>query len=151
MAKTLREQLIGAWKLMSYIEKPMNGSDPVYPREQKQEGILVYTADGYMSAHLMQPERQKFASGDWSCGTDEEIKGAALGYFAYAGPFYVDEERQTLTHEVFLSLDPNWVGQSQIRVAKIEDDILHLSTEKPIKRGASETMYYLAWKRVERP
>jgi hypothetical protein len=31
MAQALRERLIGAWKLESYVEKPVDGSAPFYP------------------------------------------------------------------------------------------------------------------------
>jgi hypothetical protein len=70
MAKTLREQLIGAWKLVSYVEKPVDGSDPIYPMGEKLEGTIMYTPDGYMSVQMMQPGRAKFASGDWLRGTE---------------------------------------------------------------------------------
>ena len=148
MTKTLREQLIGTWKLLSYVERPTDGSDPAYPMGEKLEGIIIYAADGYMSVQLMRPERPKFSSGDWSSGTESEIKAAALGYFAYAGPYHVDEEKKILTHAMFLSLDPNWLGQVQTRVARIEGDILDLSTEKPLESEGRETMYYLTWKRT---
>ena len=132
MMKKLRERLIGAWKLVSYVEKPVDGSEPVYPMGEKLEGIIIYAPDGYMSVQLMSPDRAKFASGDWSGGTDEEIKEAARGYFAYSGPFHIDEEKKILTHSMFVSLDPNWLGQTQTRVVKIEGDMLHLSTEKSV-------------------
>src|SRR5271169_1670906 len=80
MAQGLREKLIGAWKLISYVEKPVDGSAPFYPMGEKPEGIIMYTPDGYMSAQLMRPGRPKFASGDWFSGTDEEIKEEAMGY-----------------------------------------------------------------------
>ena len=38
MAQTLRERLIGAWKLESYVEKPIDGSAPFYPMAEKPEG-----------------------------------------------------------------------------------------------------------------
>jgi hypothetical protein len=36
MAKTLREQLIGTWKLVSYVEKPTDGSEPFYPMRRRK-------------------------------------------------------------------------------------------------------------------
>ena len=132
MTKTLREQLVGTWKLVSYVERPVDGSEPTYPMGEKLEGIIIYAPDGYMSVQLMRPDRAKFASGDWFGGTDKEIKEAARGYFAYSGPFHIDEEKKTLTHSMFVSLDPNWLGQTQTRVVKLEGDMLHLSTEKSV-------------------
>ena len=149
MAKTLREQLIGAWKLVSYVEKPIDGSEPFYPMGTKPKGIIMYTPDGYMSAQLEHPGRPNFASGDWFRGTPEEIKEEASGYIAYSGPFHTDEEKQHLTHTMFVSLFPNWVGMTQPRVVSIEGDLLHLSTAAPIKSGGKETNSFLTWKRAE--
>ena len=149
MPKRLRERLIGAWKLVSYVEKPVDGSAPFCPMGEDPQGIIMYTPDGYMSAQLMHPERPKFASGDWFRGSDAEIKEEALGYIAYSGPFHTDEEKHTLTHSMFASLFPNWLGQTQPRVVKIEGDMLHLSTAAPIVSGGEKTMSYLSWRRAE--
>ena len=149
MTDNLRDQLVGAWKLVSYVEKPVDGSAPNYPLSESPLGIIMYTPDGYMSAQLVHPGRPRFASGDWFRGTEEEIKEEALGYIAYCGPFHTDEDKQTLTHSMFVSLFPNWLGQTQPRVVKIEGDMLHLSTATPIISGGKETNSYLTWKRAE--
>jgi hypothetical protein len=149
MSKTLREQLIGAWKLVSYIAKPVDGSEPYYPMSENPMGIIMYTPDGFMSAQLMHPQRNNFASGDWLNGTDEEYKQEATTYIAYTGPFHVDEEKQTLTHSMFISLFPNWTGQTQPRVVKIEGDLLHLNTASPIVFGGKMVNAFLTWKKVD--
>jgi hypothetical protein len=149
MSNKLKEQLIGAWKLVSYVEKPVDGSDPLYPMSEDPRGIIMYTPDGYMSAQLMHPDRGNFASGDWFDGTEAEYKNEASTYIAYTGPFHVDEEKQTLTHSMFISLFPNWTGQTQPRLVKIEGDLLHLSTASPIVSGGKTVNSYLTWKRAE--
>jgi hypothetical protein len=149
MAKTLREQLIGAWKLVSYLEKPVDGSAPFYPMSEKPMGIIMYTPDGYMSAQLMHPDRKHFASGDWFDGTDDEYRQEASSYIAYSGPFHVDEEKQTLTHSMYVSLFPNWTGQTQPRVVRLEGDLLHLSTAAPIVSKGKKVNSYLTWRRAD--
>lgn len=149
MSKTLRERLIGTWKLVSYVEKPVDGSEPMNPLGEEPQGIIMYTPDGYMSAQLMRPDRPSFASGDWFRGTTEEITEEATGYIAYSGPFHTDEEKQTLAHSMFVSLFPNWEDQTQPRAVEIEGDTLKLGTVKPIRSGGKETMSYLTWKRAE--
>src|SRR5689334_4736495 len=94
---SLRDQLIGAWKLVSYVEKPVDGSAPIYPFGENAQGIILYTHDGFMSAQLSVGERAPFASDDWSSGKPEEFADAARSYFAYTGPFQVDEEKRTLS------------------------------------------------------
>ena len=149
MPNTLRDQLIGAWKLVSYAEKPVDGSAAFYPMSENPMGIIMYTPDGFMSAQLMHPNRKNFASGDWFNGTDTEYKDEASSYIAYTGPFHVDEEKQTLTHTMFISLFPNWTGQTQPRVVKIEGDLLHLSTAAPIVSAGKLVNSFLTWKRAE--
>ncbi len=149
MTKTLREQLIGAWKLASYVEKPVDESEPFYPMGETPQGIIMYTPDGYMSAQLMRPGRPPFASGDWFRGTDEEVKQEAMGYIAYSGRFHTDEDKQTLTHSMFVSLFPNWLGQTQGRVVKIDGDTLHLSSAVPLQSGGKKVMSFLTWRRAE--
>lgn len=148
MSEKLRDQLIGAWKLVSYVEEPVDGSAPFHPLGERPKGIIMYTPDGYMSAQLMRPERRPFASGDWFDGTEEEYREEASTYIAYSGPFHVDEEKRTLTHSMFVSLFPNWTGQTQPRVVKIEGDKLFLSTESPLKSGGKIVMSYLQWQRA---
>jgi len=148
MKPTLREQLIGAWKLVSYVEQPVDGSAPHYPFGEEPQGIIMYTPDGYMSAQLCRPDRAPFASGDWFKGTASEYEAEASTYIAYTGPFHVDEENQSLTHSMFISLFPNWIGQTQPRVLKIEGDILSLSTASPINSAGKTVNSYLRWQRA---
>ena len=85
--RSLRDQLIGAWKLVSYVEEPVDGSAPSYPFGEDAQGIIIYTPDGFMSAQLCRRERASFASNDWYKGAPEEFAAAASSYFAYTGPF----------------------------------------------------------------
>jgi hypothetical protein len=126
--KNLRDRLIGAWSLVSYEERPIDGSPSFFPMGATPKGIIMYTPDGFMSAQLSKPDREPFASGDWFKASDAEFRDEATSYIAYTGPFHVDEEKQHLTHSMFISLFPNWIGQTQPRVVRIEGDQLFLST-----------------------
>ena len=148
MPAKLRDQLIGAWKLVSYEERPVDGSPSFYPMTEMPQGIIMYTPDGYMSAQLCKPDRKPFASGDWFKGTDDDYKQEASTYIAYTGPFHVDEEKRTLTQTMFISLFPNWIGQTQPRVVKIEGNSLYLSTASPISSGGKTVNSYLRWERA---
>jgi len=148
MATSLRDQLIGAWKLVSYVETPVDGSEPFHPFGETPQGIILYTPDGFMSAQLCRPDRTPFASGDWFNGTPGEYEAEASSYIAYTGPFLVDEERLMLTHSMFISLFPNWVGQTQPRVVRIEGDFLNLSSASPIQSAGKTVMSSLQWKRA---
>jgi hypothetical protein len=60
-----------------------------------------------------------------------------------SGDIQVGEEKQTLTHTVFISLFPNWAGQTQPRVIKIEENLLHLSTASFIILGGKTVNPFL--------
>lgn len=144
----LRERLIGAWALVSYEERPVDGSPSFFPMGKTPKGIIMYTPDGFMSAQLSKPERKPFASGDWFMASDADFRGEATSYIAYTGPFHVDEEKQHLTHSMFISLFPNWIGQTQPRVVRIEGDRLFLSTVSPISSGGKTVNSHLEWRRA---
>ena len=145
----LREGLTGAWKLVSYREIPVDGSAPFEPLGHKPRGLIIYTSDGYMSAQLSKPDRPKFASGDWFAGTADDYVAEASSYIAYSGPFHVDEAKQTLTHSMFVSLFPNWTGQTQPRQVKLDGDELHLGTASPIRSSGKTVNSVLVWRRAE--
>src|SRR5208282_4662937 len=44
MADKLRDQLIGAWKLVSHVAKPVDGSVPLYPVGEKPMGSWLLWA-----------------------------------------------------------------------------------------------------------
>lgn len=149
MVAGLRESLIGAWKLVSYREIPIDGSEPFEPLGSEPRGIIMYTPDGYMSAQLAKPDRPDFASGDWFAGTPEDYQAEASTYIAYSGPFHVDEEQQTLTHSMFVSLFPDWTGQTQPRRVKLEGSTLQLGTVSPIQSAGKTVNSVLHWRRAE--
>ncbi len=148
MTGNLRDRLIGAWKLVSLVERPVDGSAPRFPMGEAPKGLILYTPDGYMSAQIMGPDRAPPASADWSALTPEEYQQEAMTYFAYSGPFHVDEETGTLTHSMFVSLFPGWVGQTQQRVVEIDGDSLHLSTAGPMESGGTLVTAHLHWRRA---
>lgn len=146
---TLREKLIGAWQLVSYEERPVDGSEPFFPMGHTPMGLIMYTPDGFMSAQLSQSDRKTFASGDWFKATDDEFRNEAMTYIAYSGPFNVDEQNQHLPHSMLISLFPNWIGQTQPRVVRIEGDHLFLSTASPISSGGKIVNSHLEWRRAD--
>ena len=150
MAAGLRDQLIGAWKLISYEEQPVDGSPSFYPMSERAIGIIMYTPDGFMSAQFMEPDRKPFASGDWFKGTDEEYRQAASSYVAYSGPFEVDEERSIVTHSMFVSVLPNWVGHSQPRAVRVEGDDLYIGSVAPFHLRGRTVNAQLHWRRASK-
>jgi Lipocalin-like domain len=78
--------------------------------------------------------------------SDAEFKDEATSYIAYTGPFHVDEEKQHLSHSMFISLFPNGIGRTQPRVVRIKGDQLFLSTASPISSAGKSVNSHLAWR-----
>ena len=145
---TLAQALVGAWLLESYVETDVETGEVRHPLGTSPLGIILYTPDGHMSAQLQARDRAPFADNDMYGGTPDEHVAAGRTYIAYSGRFTVDEATRTLSHEVAVSLFPNWRGQVQVRVAELDNGRLHLSTDGPQRvRGSSRTAR-LTWVRA---
>ena len=120
---TLKEQIVGVWSLVSFVDQNQNGNT-FYPLGEDAMGFIMYHPEGYMSAQLMKQGHAPYQSEDMLKGTTEEMAEAAHGYMAYAGKYDVNEEERTLIHHMGVSMNPTWLGQQQPRIASIEGDIL---------------------------
>jgi hypothetical protein len=144
----LREMLVGAWELVDVVEEPLDGAPVRRPHGERPVGLILYTPDGYMSVQIMERDRGHVDSCDWTRLTPEEYAEEARGYFAYAGPFEVDEERASVTHSVVVSLFPGWVGSTQVRVAELEEERLVLRSAAPVCSGGKLVVIRLLWRRA---
>jgi hypothetical protein len=149
MAQSLRERLIGAWELIDVVEEPVDGSPARHPMGERPLGLILYTPDGYMSAQIMQQGHAAAGTAADAYGrTAADYAEEARTYFAYSGPYEVDEERGVLTHTMTVSLFPGWVGQSQPRVARLEGGVLHLSSEGPSLSAGVLVTTHITWRRA---
>ena len=143
----LRSAIQGTWELVSYIAQDNHGGPITYPLGPDALGLIMYTADGYMSAQIMRRDRPAFDRPDSDGGTTEQAAAAAAGYLAYSGPFEVDESTGVLQHQPRVSLLPNWLNGTQLRHATFDGDHLTLSAVTAAPDG-SETISTLLWKRA---
>jgi hypothetical protein len=143
---TLREQLLGTWRLVSYYTEGSDGSI-VYPMGRDARGFIMYLPDGFMAANLMVPGRPAYSGGIAETATPAELAAAARGYFAYAGSYEVDEPAQAVRHHIELSLAPNLGGSMQYRHVKIDGRRLILRGD-PLRLGERLASYVITWERV---
>lgn len=137
-AGSVRAQLIGNWKLVSYVVFDQDGA----PRPGNYDvGRIVYDVSGEMSAHLMTSTR-----GTVSPATDAARSDAYRTYLAYFGPFIVDEAKGTVTHHVVGSSYPHWLGSAQVRYYAFSGDGRRLTLSV---RNGDRVTGSLAWDRVE--
>jgi len=144
---SLRERLVGSWKLVSYEVRSDDGRRVIYPLGKDAKGYILYTPDGYMSAQIMQLDRPLYHAADPGRGTDEESAQAARGYLAYSGPYHVEDE-SVVVHEAEVSLFPNWVEETLSRKAVLNGRRLELSTTAPVPVGDEQLTAVLVWERA---
>ncbi len=128
----VKEKLIGTWKFESMKLETEKG-EVIYPYGENLFGMLIYTPSGHMSALLMNPDRQRFASDDPLGGTTEEIEGAYRKFDAYCGTYSIDKEKEAVTHHIEGGKFPNWVGTDQVRYFEFSGDRLLLKATLRIK------------------
>jgi lipocalin-like protein len=105
-----REDILGAWELVAFVGVDDAGHE-TYPQGRNARGLILYTADGYMSAQIMNPEGR-----------------GVTAYLTYTGPYRFDEETATLHHRADIALWHSWRGSTQVRTAELRDGDLFLSS-----------------------
>jgi hypothetical protein len=144
---TIREQLLGTWRLVSYYTEGSDGSI-VYPMGQDTLGFILYMPDGFMSANLMVPGRPAYTGGTANTATQAELAAAALGYFGYAGRYEVDESGKAVRHHIEVALAPNLAGTTQFRHVSFEGRCLILRSD-PAPIGGRMAAHVIAWERMD--
>lgn len=112
---TLREALLGGWELSTFDSVDVVTGALSHPMGTAPRGLILYTADGFMSAQL---------TGSADAAPPDETLPA---YIAYGGRFRVDEDTATVHHEVSTSILPELLTAPQLRQARVDGDRLTLS------------------------
>ena len=127
MNSTLRDAVLGAWELVSFVARNETAGEDRQPLGTAPRGLILYTSDGHMSAQLAEPDMS--------------------GYVAYGGRFFVDEDTSTLHHDVTVSMMPELLAQTQFRHARVDGDLLTLSATRTDDNGVT-THSSLLWRRA---
>jgi Lipocalin-like domain len=145
-ASAVREQFVGTWSLVSFEFRRSDGT-VTNVMGTDATGVLIYDANGRVSAQMMRADRPRFASGDQQKGTADEMRAAFEGYLAYFGDYDVDEKERTVIHHTQAALFPNLVGQDQKRFYEFAENRLTLTTP-PIVVGGVSVTGILVWERA---
>lgn len=144
----LRQKIVGAWKLESYIAYPTPESPiqrPTFPMTKNVTGFIMYTPDGYLSAQMLIPGQQSFKRGE---GEEPQWAEAGKRFFAYCGPYYISDEgpgrEEILRHTFQVCNLPGWIGDVQVRTHRFEEDgqVLVLGSEEPTEIKVSLDLNY---------
>jgi hypothetical protein len=143
--KTLKEQLVGAWTLVSIIatDKAGNKSDR---RGPNPKGLLIFDASGRYSILTSRAELPNFKVDNVNQGTPEENKAVMTGMIANVGTWSVDEATKTITTNVEAGTFPNLNGHTQTRVisALTADELRYVNGA-----SVSGTVDEATWRRAK--
>lgn len=142
------EDLIGTWRLRSFKNVASDGS-MVDAFGAEPVGYIFYNHDGYMSVEIMSAHRTPYQDPDLFGGTPRERSDAISTYLSYSGPFEVLPDQGAVIHHIEVCSFPNWIGNAQVRFAKVEGDTLTLST-RPMMLQGRERRAEVVWDRVGR-
>jgi len=125
--KTLKEQLVGTWTLVSADTVNTDGSrEPIYGPNPK--GLAVFDSNGHYIFLNGRSGQPKFASNNRMEGTPEEYKAVVQGMNAHFGRYTVNETDKAIIFYIETSMFPNWNGIEQKRPFTLIGDELKWAT-----------------------
>ena len=142
--KTLKEQLVGTWLMVSNTTTRADGTktDTFGPTPK---AIAIYGSDGRFAIVSTRSGIPNFASNNRATGSTDENKAVVQGSIGYFGTYSVNEADKQLTSDVEGSTFPNWVGTAQKRIIAFSGDELTQSSSSGSAGGAIE----IKWRRAK--
>jgi hypothetical protein len=142
--KSLKEQLLGTWTLVSSDQVRADGSK-LKQFGANPKGINVFDANGRFFLMVASADNSQIASnGRGKTNSDED--GLSVESIAYYGTYAVDEKVNVISLHLDASTFPNQIGTDQKRtVTSLTADELKYSSPAAI----SGVQVHQVWKRVE--
>lgn len=136
-----RRRLVGAWQLQRWFITYEDGSvtEPLGP---DASGLLVYTADGWMSAAMNAANRPRLSRGNPRAAPESERAAAFDTHFGYCCRWRV--VGRSVEHHVTLSHNPGLVGTVQTRRIQMRGHTLTLSAHEAVAGGTR--VHRLQWR-----
>lgn len=140
--KSLREDLIGGWTLVSVMTA--DGKKRVEPYGPAPKGYMTILPNGRFSIQTFRPGTPRFAANDRTKGTAEENRAVVHNSVSYFGTYNVDEAKRTMSIHIEQSTYPNYDGEDQKRFLDLNGDKLTF-TNPTATTGGTLTV---VWKRA---
>lgn len=130
--------LLGAWSLVSCIN--YRDEEPTPTFGTPPSGQIQYTAEGRMSAFLMDP--------DWAAsGRGDAVPDSFTEFFAYAGTW--QREGDLIRHRILFASVPARVGTTfERQVNVLGPDRIELVTIPEVSKSGRTYITRLVWQRV---
>jgi hypothetical protein len=143
--KSLNEQLLGAWHLVSIDYVRADGSRSTTFGDNPK-GIAFFDSTGQYIITVMRSNRAKYAVNDRTQGTADENKATAQGTITYFGTYTVSESDRIISIHIVGSSFPNWNGADQKRIFTVSGDELKLTNPVASTGGGTTEV---VWKRAK--
>ena len=140
--KTLKEQLVGVWDLVSCDRTTANGARQPYC--VNPNGVLFLDASGRYAHIIAARGRPKLTVVNRQDAPAEEFKAAAQGFAANFGTWSVNEQESTITRHYEGALLPNYEGRYVKNSVSVAGDELTLVDPNPpggFDQGRMVTVY----------
>jgi hypothetical protein len=143
------EQLIGTWKLVSYVGEDVASGTRTDVLGPHPSGYIEYGRDGRMIVIIVGTDRKEPAG---TVATPAEALALLTSLLAYAGTWTLDTAAHTVTHHIEVSWDQTRTGESHVRTYRFEGDRLTLTTQ-PSRDPATgkPTVRTVVWERAPAP
>jgi hypothetical protein len=105
--------VVGTWRLVSFVIADESGGVRPY-WDEHASGLIVYTADGRVSAQLYDARRPRVGA-VWDRADAAAARAAFVGMASYYGRYRLDASRGTITHTIEGAMSPDWIGSELVR------------------------------------
>ena len=129
----LKEQLAGAWRLISWEQTGADGSK-LQQFGNNPKGLAFFDTSGHYIISVMRSDHANYKIGSFGQIAQisaEEARATALGTITYFGTYTVNEANRAIAIHVEASSFPNWNGTQQERLLEIVGDQLKLTVRPP--------------------
>ena len=143
MEQVAAENLLGAWSLVTWDIQYDDKRPVTYPYGADAQGLLIYSADGFMSVVISSARRPRLSTESVRKAPVEQKIDAFETYFSYAGRWELHAD--SVVHRLLFALNPNFIGTDQVRQLDLAGGRLTLSTTDEVK-GVGR-LHRLVWRR----
>jgi hypothetical protein len=138
--KSLKEQLVGTWTLVSQENAAPNGTKR-QPFGANPNGILILDVGGQYANVLGSRDRPKLKSRNRLESTPADFGVAAMGFAANFGTWSVNEADKTLSRRYQAALVPNNEGMEIKNSISLVGDELKLTDAAAAAGGTTVSVY----------
>jgi hypothetical protein len=116
--QTLRQALVGTWRLVAARQRLSDGSVRPDPQPGAHGvGYIMYDATGHMCVVLANPDRSAWKAP--KSPTDAEVRSAFEGLVAYGGADETNAAKHYVIHHIEADREPALIGTARARLATV--------------------------------